>query len=152
MILSFGVFDMVSTCIVYERLGTFAFETGVLPQLFYSIGGIGAVVGIKMMLTIVYAFSLYYIAGVIKQFDGICKLMCLGAAFVGLLTSFSNLSGAFTGSTIFVLGVGIDVIAYLTFAIFSVAGIVDLILAYTRHKLFFPAHHGLGDKDTQDRR
>lgn len=44
-----------------------------------------------MALTAVYALTLYFIAGVINQFDGICKLMCLGAAFVGLLASFSNL-------------------------------------------------------------
>jgi len=147
MIFSFGVLDMASTYMVYERLGTFAYETGVLPAAFYAIGGIGAVLGIKMTLTVVYAFTLYFIAGIIKQFDGICKLMCLGAAFVGLLASFSNLSGAFTGSTIFVLGIGIDGIAYLTFGIFFAAGVADLVLACSRHKSVLPAVTGENSVD-----
>jgi hypothetical protein len=117
-------------------MATFAYEIGVLPASFYTIGDIGAGLGIKMTLTTVYAFTLYFIAGVINLFDGICKPLCLGPAFVGLLPSFSNPSGAFTGSTICVFGIGIDGVAYLTFGIVFAAGVADLLLSCRRKSMF----------------
>lgn len=134
MILNFGIFDMASTYIVYERTGTFAYEAGVLPQLFYSLGGIGGVILIKMLLTVACALSLYIIAKKIRLFDRMCTLLCLGASIVGFMAAISNLNGALTGSTIFVFGIGIDLIAYMIFSIFFLAGAVDVAMACSNRK------------------
>lgn len=152
MILNFGIFDMVSTYIVYDRLGTFAYETGFLPNLFYSLGGIGAMMVIKLLLTTACAFSLYLIAIKIPQFDRMCTLLCLGASLVGFMAGISNLNGAFTGSTIFVFGIGIDIMAYTIFTIIFLTGLIDVVLAYSKHKVVFPVSTAIDNSPIPDNR
>ncbi len=139
MVLSFGIFDMVSTYLVYDKVGTFSYETGALPALFYSIGGIAGVVLIKILLTTACAFLLFVLARKIWQFDRMCTLLCIGASIVGLMATISNLSGMLTGSTVFLFGVSIDIVAYAIFTLTFIVGMIDVVLAYAKHKPNLPA-------------
>jgi hypothetical protein len=128
MVLCFGVFDAVSTYYVYRQVGTFDYELGVLTNILYDLGDFTAVIVFKLMLTSVAAILLYYIALNIPRLDRLCILTCLGASIVGILASLSNMKGAMTGSTLWILGVRGDMIAYILLTLFFIAGIIDLIL------------------------
>jgi hypothetical protein len=138
MILCFGVLDAVSTLVVFWKIGTFEYELGLLPNLLYRLGDIEAVLIFKLMLTVIAAILLYYIAKNIPSLSRICTLICAGASVVGLFAAASNLKGAFSGSTLWIFGVRGDTIAYILFTLFFVAGIIDLVLngskAYTGKK------------------
>jgi hypothetical protein len=135
MIVSFGFFDAASTLYLYWLLGTFEYETGLLPNVLYSLGNIGMVIFFKFALTAIAAVLLYYIARLVPKLDEMCKLTCLGASVVGIMASLSNLSGALTGSTILVLGIRGDFIAYIMFTLFFLLGITDLIFPDSRLRL-----------------
>jgi hypothetical protein len=130
MILCFGVLDAVSTFIVYWQTGTFEYELGLLPNLLFRMGDIEAVIIFKLMLTTIAAILLYTIARNVPRLDNMCRLMCAGASVVGVFAAASNLKGAFTGSTIWVLGIRGDMIAYVIFTLFFIAGIADLIVRW----------------------
>ena len=129
-VVCFGLLDMVSTMIVYGQIGTFEYESGLLPGLMYAAGGIPAVIAIKMVLTVLIAFTLYYMAMYLPDLDIMCTVMCAGASIVGVLVSASNLEGAFTGSTLWVLGYSIDQIAYIIFALAFAAGLACVAINY----------------------
>jgi hypothetical protein len=128
MILCFGIFDAASTYYVYLQVGTFEYELGLLPNILYGLGDIGAVIIFKLMLTIIAAILLYSIALNVPRLDNLCKLMCLGASAVGIFAATSNLKGALTGSTLWIFGVRGDMIAYILFTLFFIAGITDLLM------------------------
>lgn len=128
MIFCFGVLDAVSTLIVYWQVGTFEYELGLLPSLLYRMGDIEAVIIFKLMLTIIAAILLYYIALNVPRLDRLCILTCVGASVVGVFAAISNLTGAYTGSTLWVLGLRGDMIAYIIFTLFFVIGIIDLVI------------------------
>jgi hypothetical protein len=130
MVLCFGAFDAVSTYYVYKQVGTFDYELGVLTNVLYDLGDFTAVIIFKLMFTSIAAILLYYIALNIPRLDRLCMLTCLGASIVGLLASLSNLKGALTGSTLWILGVRGDMIAYILFTLFFIAGIADVIMRH----------------------
>jgi hypothetical protein len=127
MIFCFGVLDAASTVYVYQAVGTFEYELGVLPQILYSLGDIEAVVIFKLMLTSIAAILLYYIAGNIPKLDELCKITCLGASAVGVMAALSNTQGALTGSTIWIFGIRVDIVSYLLFTLCFLFGITNLI-------------------------
>jgi len=135
MILCFGILDAVSTYYVYRQVGSFDYELGVLPNFLYQLGDIGAVIIFKLMLTIIAAIILYYTALNVPKLDNLCKLMCTGASVVGVFAATSNAKGALTGSTLWVFGVRGDMIAYLLFTLFFIAGIADITLRHNGHPL-----------------
>jgi hypothetical protein len=136
MLLCFGIFDAVSTYYVYRQVGTFDYELGVLTNVLYDVGGFTAVIVFKLMLTAIAAILLYYIALNIPGLDRLCILTCLGASVVGVMASLSNLTGALTGSTLWIFGVRGDMIAYILFTLFFIVGIADVIM---RHNGYFPS-------------
>ena len=127
MILCFGVLDAVSTVFVYRQVGSFDYELGLIPSFLYHLGDIGAVVIVKLVLTIIAAILLYYTALNVPRLDRLCVLICIGASIVGLFAAATNVSGALTGSTLFILGLRGDWVAYIIFTLFFVLGIVDLV-------------------------
>ena len=130
MVLCFGIFDAISTYYVYQQVGTFDYETGVLTNVLYDIGDFGAVVIFKLMFTAIAAILLYYIALNIPRLDRLCMLTCLGASIVGVLASLSNMKGALTGSTLWILGVRGDFIAYIMFTLIFIAGVIDVLMKH----------------------
>ncbi len=134
MILCFGIFDAVSTSYLYWQLGTFEYELGLLTNVLYALGGIEAVIIFKLMLTVIAAILLYYIALNVPRLDNLCKLMCVGASVVGIFAATSNMKGALTGSTLWIFGVRGDLIAYILFTVFFIAGIVELVLKSPKSK------------------
>jgi hypothetical protein len=54
------------------------------------------------------------------------------------MSAISNLNGIFTGSSIFVFNIGIDVIAYSILTLFFVLGLINVVQAYSNRPLFFP--------------
>jgi hypothetical protein len=135
MFICFGLVDAVSTYYVYRQVGTFDYELGVLTNVLYDIGDFTAVIVFKLMFTAIAAILLYYVALNIPRLDRLCVLTCLGASIVGILASLSNMKGALTGSTLWIFGVRGDLIAYVLFTLFFIAGIVDVI---ARHNGYFP--------------
>lgn len=136
MFLCFGIFDAISTYIVYRQVGTFDYELGLLTNVLYDLGNFTAVIVFKLMLTAIAAILLYFIAINIPGLDRLCMLTCLSASVVGVMASLSNLMGAITGSTLWVFGIRGDMIAYILFTLFFIAGIADVIL---RHNGYFPS-------------
>jgi hypothetical protein len=136
MFLCFGILDAISTYIVYRQVGTFDYELGVLPNLLYNLGDFTAVIVFKLMITAIAAILLYYVALNVPGLDSLCMLTCIGASIVGIMASLSNLMGAMTGSTLWVFGVRGDMIAYILFTLFFIAGIADVIM---RHNGYFPS-------------
>jgi hypothetical protein len=130
MFLCFGIFDAISTYYVYLQVGTFDYELGVLTNVLYDIGGFGAVIIFKLMFTAIAAILLYYVALNIPRLDRLCILTCIGASFVGILASLSNTMGALTGSTLWIFGIRGDMIAYILFTLFFIAGIADVIIRH----------------------
>jgi hypothetical protein len=118
---------------VYRQVGSFDYELGVLTNFLYQLGDIGAVIIFKLMLTIIAAIILYYIALNVPKLDNLCKLMCIGASVVGVFAATSNIKGALTGTTLWVFGVRGDMIAYLLFTLFFIVGIADITLKHNGH-------------------
>jgi hypothetical protein len=142
MFLCFGIFDAISTYYVYLQVGTFDYELGVLTNVLYDVGDFAAVIIFKLMFTAIAAILLYCVALNIPRLDRLCMLTCLGASIVGILASLSNMKGALTGSTLWIFGVRGDLIAYILFTLFFIAGIADVIM---RHN----GYHSAKKKDDQ---
>jgi hypothetical protein len=142
MFLCFGIFDAISTYYVYRQTGTFDYELGLLTNVLYDMGDFAAVIIFKLMFTAIAAILLYFIALNIPRLDRFCLLTCLGASVVGILASLSNMTGAMTGSTLWIFGVRGDFIAYTVFTLFFIAGVIDVIM---RHD----GYHSVKKKDDQ---
>ncbi|MGA9140447.1 MAG: hypothetical protein WBZ29_09500 [Methanocella sp.] len=132
MVLCFGVLDGISTLFVYWQIGTFEYELGLLTNILYDLGSIEAVIVFKLMLTCIAAIMLYYIAESVPRLNNMCKLTCIGASIVGIFAATSNMTGALTGSTLWIFGLRGDMIAYMLFTLFFIAGIADLIMINRR--------------------
>lgn len=135
MILCYGFMDLASTIIVYHQLGTFEYERSYMLSWLFATGGIPAVITLKMMLTTIAALLLYYLAKLLTKFDMMCELLCVGASIVGVLASISNMNGALTLSTLYICGIGMDVIGYIIFMVFFLAGLISVIYNYSNIRL-----------------
>lgn len=121
-IMSYVLYDTISTLAAYNFLGTFEYEKSMVIKASYDAAGIPGFLLVKILFSTLAIFLAYMLMERQKKFLGAGTGMLAGATIAGMFVGTSNFNIVLNGSSIWILGLDSGTIAALIIVTCTIAG------------------------------
>lgn len=127
-IIFFGFYDLLSTLVAYNYLGSFEYETGALPNILYMLGGVNGFIIGKAVIVGMCGLVIYAIMDAYGEIRSVGRGLMIGMILSGILVGSSNLNIMVNGQSFEIGGVAINNIVISILAGSIASGIVYMFI------------------------
>lgn len=123
-IVFYVLYDIISTIVAFNYLGTFQYEKSfILKTSFDALGAPGFIL-MKVIFSLIALYLAYLLVEHFKKFRGVGLGILAGASIAGLFVGTSNFNIVYNGSSFWIMGIDSGTIAALLILGCAAAGYI----------------------------
>ena len=112
-IVFYVLYDILSTVVAFNYLGTFQYEKSFLLKASFDAGGVLGFITMKMVFSLVALYLAYLLVERFQRFRGAGLGILVGATAAGIFVGSSNFNIALNGNSFWLLGLDSGTVAML---------------------------------------